>query len=130
MERQGYSVASPGPDTEIFPNDVLLVLGTETQIESVRKFFETPPSKVSKLDLLEEVRLESVEVPEKSRVNGCALAELDIPRQTGIQIAGVYRGEFRILSPGPFQVLEPGDWLLIVGTRPNILRFREWLSET
>jgi CPA2 family monovalent cation:H+ antiporter-2 len=129
MERQGYSVASPGPDTEIFPNDVLLVLGTETQIESVRKFFETPPSKVSKLDLLEEVRLESVEVPEKSRVNGCALAELDIPRQTGIQIAGVYRGEFRILSPGPFQVLEPGDWLLIVGTRPNILRFREWLSE-
>jgi monovalent cation:H+ antiporter-2, CPA2 family len=129
MERQGYSVASPGPDTEIFPSDVLLVLGTEVQIENVRKFFEAPSSKDAKMDLLEEVRLESVEVPEKSRASGCALAELDIPRQTGVQIAGLYRGEYRILFPGPFQVLDPGDWLLIVGTRPNILRFREWLGD-
>jgi K+/H+ antiporter YhaU regulatory subunit KhtT len=82
-----------------------------------------------KMDLLEEVRLESLEVPEKSWVTGLALAELDIPRQTGVQIVGLSRGEFRVLFPGPFQVLEPGDWLLVVGTRQNIQRFREWLKE-
>ena len=129
LERQGYSVPSPGPDTAVFPNDILLVLGTKAQIQNVRTFIEGSPTTEEKMDLLEEVRLESLEVSEESRITGLALAELDIPRQTGIQIAGLSRGEFRVLFPGPFQVLNPGDWLLVVGTRQNIQRFREWLKE-
>jgi CPA2 family monovalent cation:H+ antiporter-2 len=129
LERQGFSISDPGPDTAIYPNDILLVLGTESQIENVRKFLDTSPSVEKKLDLLEEVRLESLEVPDGSRVSGLALAELDIPRQTGVQIAGLSRGDFRMLFPGPFQVLEPGDWLLVVGTRQNIQKFREWLGQ-
>jgi CPA2 family monovalent cation:H+ antiporter-2 len=129
LERQGYSVPSPGPDTAVFPSDILLVLGTEVQIQNVQTFMEGSSTTEKKMDLLEEVRLESLEVPEKSWVTGLALAELDIPRQTGVQIVGLSRGEFRVLFPGPFQVLEPGDWLLVVGTRQNIQRFREWLKE-
>jgi K+/H+ antiporter YhaU regulatory subunit KhtT len=71
-----------------------------------------------------------MEVPEKSRLVGNALAELEIPRQTGVQIAGVARGDYRILFPGPFQILEAGDWLLVVGTRDQIHQFREWIKES
>jgi voltage-gated potassium channel len=78
---------------------------------------------------LDEIRLESMEVPEKGRLVGNALAELEIPRQTGVQIVGVARGDYRMLFPGPFQVLNSGDWLLVVGTRDQIHRFREWIKE-
>jgi monovalent cation:H+ antiporter-2, CPA2 family len=129
VERQGYPVPSPGPDTELYPNDVLLVLGTEHQTQHVRTFFNSGPNNTEKADLLDEIRLESIEVLDGSRLAGNALAELEIPRRTGIQIAGVARGDFRMLFPGPFQVLLPGDWLLVVGTREQIHRFREWITE-
>ena len=121
---------SPGPDTAIFPNDVLLVLGTKTQTQQVRAFFDSGPTNTEKSDILDEIRLESLEVLEQSRLAGNALAELEIPRHTGVQIVGVSRGEHRMLFPGPFQVLLPGDWLLVVGTREQIHRFREWMKET
>jgi K+/H+ antiporter YhaU regulatory subunit KhtT len=108
----------------------LLVLGTELQIQYVRAFFDSAPDKTEKANLLDEIRLESIEVREGSRLAGNALAELEIPRHTGIQIAGVARGDFRMLFPGPFQVLLPGDWLLVVGTRDQIHRFREWIYES
>jgi CPA2 family monovalent cation:H+ antiporter-2 len=128
VDRQGYPVPSPGPDTELFPGDGLLVLGTETQIRHVRAFFDSSPARTEKVDLLDEIRLESMEVPDKSRLVGNALAELEIPRQTGVQIVGVARGNYRMLFPGPFQVLNAGDWLLVVGTRDQIHQFREWIK--
>jgi CPA2 family monovalent cation:H+ antiporter-2 len=130
VERRGYPVPSPGPDTDLYPDDVLLILGTEIQIQHVRGFFESAPNSTEKADLLDEIRLESVEVSEESRLAGNALAELEIPRHTGVQIAGVARGDFRMLCPGPFQVLLPGDWLLVVGTRDQIHNFREWIRES
>jgi monovalent cation:H+ antiporter-2, CPA2 family len=129
VERQGYPLPSPGPDSELFPGDVLLVLGTTAQIQNVRAFFDSAPNRTEQADLLDEIRLESIEVPEKSRLAGNALAELDIPRNTGVQIVGVARADHRMLFPGPFQVLEVADWLLVVGTRDQILHFREWIKE-
>jgi CPA2 family monovalent cation:H+ antiporter-2 len=129
VERQGYPVPSPGPDSELFPDDVLLVLGTATQIQNVRAFFDSAPNRTEQVDLLDEIRLESIEVPERSRLVGNALAELEIPRHTGVQIVGVARGDYRMLFPGPFQVLEVADWLLVVGTRDQIHHFREWIKE-
>jgi CPA2 family monovalent cation:H+ antiporter-2 len=127
VDRQGYSVPSPGPDTELYPKDKLLVLGAKTQTAAVRAFFAASEPDSTKADLLDEIRLESIEVPAESRLAGNALAELEIPRHTGVQIAGVARGEYKMLFPGPFQVLMPGDWLLVVGTREQIQHFREWM---
>jgi CPA2 family monovalent cation:H+ antiporter-2 len=129
VERQGYPLPSPGPDSELFPGDVLLVLGTASQIQRVRTFFDSAPNRTEQADLLDEIRLESIEVPKESRLVGNALAELDIPRNTGVQIVGVARADHRLLFPGPFQVLEVADWLLVVGTRDQIHHFREWIKE-
>ncbi len=128
VDRQGYPVPSPGPDTELFPGDELLVLGTAIQIQGVRAFFDSSPARTEHADLLDEIRLESVDVSEKSRLVGNALAELEIPRQTGVQIVGIARGDHRLLFPGPFHVLDSGDWLLVVGTRDQIHKFREWIK--
>ena|SRR5208282_2931895 len=61
VDRQGYPVPSPGPDTELFPGDELLVLGTATQIQHVRAFFDSSPTRTEHVDLLDEIRLGSVE---------------------------------------------------------------------
>jgi CPA2 family monovalent cation:H+ antiporter-2 len=129
VERQGFPVPSPGPDTELYPNDELLVLGKPDQIQKVRAFFNSGQAKTEQADLLEEIRLESTQVSERSRLNNAALAELEIPRNTGVQIVGLSRGDHRMLFPGPFQVLEAGDWLLVVGTRDQIQKFREWMAQ-
>jgi monovalent cation:H+ antiporter-2, CPA2 family len=130
VERQGYPVPSPGPDTELFPGDQMLVLGTEEQIRRVRQFFESSPLRTESIDLLNEIRLESVEVPESCRLAGNTLGELEIPKHTGVQIVGIARGDHKMLFPGPFQILEPGDWLLVVGTRDQIVHFRSWSKES
>jgi monovalent cation:H+ antiporter-2, CPA2 family len=130
VERRGYPVSSPGPDTELYPGDELLILGTANQIQLVRDFFESSPPRTEMVDLLDEIRLESLDVPENSRLVGYALAELEIPRHTGVQIVGVARGDYRMLFPGPFQVLDADDWLLVVGTRDQIHRFRAWIKES
>jgi monovalent cation:H+ antiporter-2, CPA2 family len=129
VERQGYPVPGPGPDTELYPGDVIFVLGTANQIHRCRAFFDSSPARTERVDLLDEIRLESLDVPENSRLVGNALAELEIPRHTGVQIAGVARGKYRMLFPGPFQVLNAGDWLLVVGTRDQINRFRAWIEQ-
>jgi monovalent cation:H+ antiporter-2, CPA2 family len=129
VDRRGYPVPSPGPDTELYPGDEILVLGTANQIHRVRVFFNSSPARTEKVDLLDEIRLESVDVPENSRLVGNALAELEIPRHTGVQIVGVARGPYRMLFPGPFQVLNADDWLLVVGNRDQIHRFRAWIKE-
>ncbi len=130
VERRGYPVPSPGPDTELYPGDEILVLGTKHQIHQVKLFFDASPPRTETVDLLDEIRLESLEVPANSRLVGNALAELEIPRHTGVQIAGVARGSYRMLFPGPFQVLDADDWLLVVGTRDQIQRFRAWIKES
>jgi monovalent cation:H+ antiporter-2, CPA2 family len=129
VDRRGYPVPSPGPDTELYPGDEIMVLGTANQIHRVRAFFNSSPARTEKVDLLDEIRLESVDVPESSRLVGNALAELEIPRHTGVQIVGVARGPYRMLFPGPFQVLNADDWLLVVGNRDQIHRFRAWIKE-
>jgi len=48
----------------------------------------------------------------------------------GKEIVGVARDDRKMLFPGPFQVLDSGDWMLIVGTRDQLLRFREWIKES
>ena len=52
-----------------------------------------------------------------------------IPSQTNhVQIAGIRRGETRVLNPAGDEVIEDGDELLVLGTPDQIRGFREWLE--
>ena len=128
--RQGYPIADLGPDTALFPSDTLLLLGTRDRAQKVRRYFDTAEIDENKADILDEIRLESIEVAAGSRLVDQSLGELEIPRYSGVQIAGVARGDHRILLPGPFQTLQAGDWLLVVGTNDQIRRFYDWARDT
>ena len=129
VERQGYVLASPGPETLLFPGDTLLVLGSRDQLRDLRRFFDKAELRSKKVDLLEEVRMESILVPDPSQASGKTLAELDATRQFGVIIAGIGRAGKKYISPKASQTIESGDWLLVIGTREKIRAFQEWIEQ-
>ncbi len=128
VDRQGYVLSSPGPETLLFPGDTLLVLGSGDQLRELRRFFDKAELRSKSVDLLEEIRMESVNVPDASQASGETLASLDVTRHFGVIIAGIARGEQKNLAPTASQTIESGDWLLVIGTREKIQAFQEWIA--
>jgi len=129
VERQGYVLSSPGPETLLFPGDTLLVLGSGDQLRALRRFFDKGELRRKSVDLLEEIRMESVHVPDPSQANGKSLATLDVTRNFGVIIAGIGRGEQKNLAPNASQTIGSGDWLLVIGTREKIGAFQKWTEQ-
>lgn len=129
VERNRFPIANPPPDLILYPGDKLLILATAEQIEPAREYLGETQPKESTPQLLDEIVLAAVPVATGSPVAGKLLIELEIPAATGVQIVGIERGEKRLLNPGPFQAIEPGDSLLTLGTQTQIEGFRRWLLQ-
>jgi hypothetical protein len=71
---------------------MLLALGSDHQLRELRRFFEKAEPRSKSVDLLEEIRMELVSVPEPSQASGQTLATLDATRNFGVIIAGIGRG--------------------------------------
>lgn len=127
IERQGYPIDYPGPEVKLYPQDKLLVLGTEEQIGMVCNFLGQT-SKELNSDSLSNWALETVDVPEDSARIGCTLEDLSLRNNTGVLIAGIQRGQRRILSPGGKEILSTGDQLLVLGTPVQLQGMKAWLS--
>lgn len=128
IDRQGFIIANPKPDTPLYPGDRVLVFGAEKQIAQARVFFsEEKDFREVETDFDESV-LEVMTVPENSYVAGKSLAELEVFRRTGVQVMGIEKGGRRILNPHGAEVLEGGCRLLLIGTDAELRAFREWME--
>ncbi len=56
-----------------------------------------------------------ISIPKGSHVVGKSLVELKFWQKTGATIIAIGRGEKIILSPGPYAVLQEGDFIIFVG---------------
>lgn len=128
VERHGYPIPNPGPDLVLYPGDKLLVLATPEAMNKLRSFLNQPRPGDEKTDLLSEIEMEGVSVPEGSPAADKLLVELELPAATGVQLVGIERGGNRLLNPGPFQGVEVGDRLLALGTPEQIKQFEKWLK--
>ncbi|MGC4074359.1 MAG: TrkA C-terminal domain-containing protein [Nibricoccus sp.] len=67
-------------------------------------------------------------VPAASPAAGKDLKTL-IPAQSNhVQVAGIRRGETRVLNPAGDEMVGAGDELLVLGTPDQIRGFREWIE--
>jgi CPA2 family monovalent cation:H+ antiporter-2 len=130
IERQGILLPNPGRDTALFPNDKLLLLGTEENLENAEAWLNEPKHEMELLEQpgLSELSLGHLMVPPSSRHVGKSLGELGIRSQFGIQVVGIERPNESHLSPGPKQNLGPGDQLLVLGTPEQVSNMAVWLS--
>jgi CPA2 family monovalent cation:H+ antiporter-2 len=128
IERQGFMIQLPGPETMLYPQDKVLLMGTAEQVAAGRHFLTTV-SGTAAVSEFDEVRTELLAVPARSQAAGRMLRELGVATPQRVQVVGIKRGMRRILSPGAEEVLRPGDELLVLGTPQRIGGFRDWLAE-
>src|SRR5688572_13740998 len=129
IERQGFMIPLPPPDSVLYPRDKVLLLGTTEQVKAGRKFLGAVSGVNGLESVFEEVRMEAVVVPTWSRADGKTLGELSPGQNHGVQIAGVHRGGLRILNPSAQETLRGGDEILVLGTPVQITEFKAWLRE-
>jgi CPA2 family monovalent cation:H+ antiporter-2 len=67
--------------------------------------------------LLREADLETVTVAPRSPGAGKLVRELQLRSRTGASVIGIERHGGSIINPGPDEELQPGDQLLLLGTR-------------
>ncbi len=130
IERQGFMIPLPPPESVLYPRDKVLLMGTMEQVQGGRAFLGGVSGTLDTDSLFEEVRMDAVSVPEWSRAGGRSLAEINPAKEHQVQVAGIQRGGARILNPGGHEVLHPGDELLVLGTPVQVREFRAWLAET
>lgn len=129
IERQGFMIPLPGPETVLYPRDKVLLLGTIDQAEAGRRFLSGVSGARAGDSVFEEVSMEVMTVPEWSRAAGRTLLELGPAHNHGVQIAGIHRGDVRILNPNAQELLLPADEILVLGTPAEIADFRQWMRD-
>lgn len=127
--RQGYMISLPPPNTVLYPRDRLLLLGTAGQVEEAKMFLIAVSALPSSAAEFDEVRMETLIVPAWSRAVGQDLKTLSPTQDFHVQIAGIRRGDTRVLSPSGEEVIGSGDELLVLGMPDGIGSFRDWLLE-
>jgi len=129
IERQGYMIVNPSPETVLYPRDRVLLLGLGPQMAAAKKFLAivsvTEPATAG----FDEVRMEAIMVPARSKCVGFTLAALAPTRHSGVQIAGISRNGCRIVNPGAGEFLRGGDEVLVLGNPEQIDAFRAMLRE-
>ncbi len=129
IERQGFMVPLPPPDTVLYPRDKVLLMGTIEQVNAGKEFLGAVSGAPAALSIFEEVSMEALAVPGWSRAAGCTLGEIAPMQSHGVLVAGVNRGGVRILNPRAEEVLQTGDEVLALGTPDQIRNFKAWLRE-
>jgi CPA2 family monovalent cation:H+ antiporter-2 len=129
IERQGFMISLPPPDTVLYPRDKVLLLGTAEQVRAGRTFLASVSEADDKDSVFEEVRMEAIVLPPWSRAIGRTLGDLSPRHDHGVQIAGVHRGGLRILNPGANEILRADDEILVLGTPVQLEEFNAWLRE-
>ena len=129
IERQGFMITLPPPDSVLYPRDRVLLLGTTEQVRAGKKSLSEVSGAPMADSVFEDVRMEALTVPSWSRAAGRTLLELSPAKNHGVQVAGIHRGGLRILNPSAQEGLRAEDEVLVLGTPVEIAGFKEWLRE-
>lgn len=115
IQRGQKVIVVPSGDTRLFPGDVVGVIGTDEQITAVLPHVEAEADIDAGQPGLEDLKLASVVLSERSPLIRKTLATADVRRNYSIHVVTLERaGEF--YDHAPDMPLMPGDRLWIVGT--------------
>lgn len=127
IDRQGHTMIAPEPSQALYSGDRLLLLGTPDQIAAARAGLATVEGSAAAV-AFDQARLEPVMVPNGPHI-GRSLAELQLPRRTGVLVAAIKRAGERLVNPAGTERLADGDELLVLGAPEQIRALRGWLAQ-
>lgn len=121
--RGGYIQYHPHPSTVFFPGDRVFIAGDDAQNELAKSILMHHPSEGELRGVFSEAfEIKKIILDRDSVLVGETLAGADLRRLYGVSIVGLQRGDVKITSPLPEEILQAGDLLLVAGTPENILK--------
>lgn len=130
IERQGHHLPNPEPETVLYPNDTLLLIGADADLRTADRWLAESQAvgENGRQPTLADLCLEQLAVPASCRHTGKTYSELKLMQNLGVQVVGLERkGEARATA-GKFDTLRPGDRLLVLGTQQQIQDMAFWLA--
>jgi CPA2 family monovalent cation:H+ antiporter-2 len=121
IKRGEHHIAAPGKEQMIFPNDELLVLGTDLQIQKLKVLIR--PDEETEADNVAEVELYNYFIGEESVLAGKTIRDTGLRENANALVVGVERNNERLLNPGSELILQPHDNLFIVANKRRVKNF-------
>jgi CPA2 family monovalent cation:H+ antiporter-2 len=118
IKRGDHHLAAPGKEVLIFPNDELLVLGTDHQIQKLRALIR-PRSEDQDREIT-QVELYEYRIPSHSSLVGQTIRATGLRERVQALVVGVERDNERILNPESNFVLAENDIVFIVGNKKKL----------
>jgi CPA2 family monovalent cation:H+ antiporter-2 len=129
IDRQGFLIANPTRETQLFSGDKLLLVGNPEQLSLVEQFLRGSEG-TRRLNDFDAITMETLELPEHGVHLSKSLEELEVFGRFKIQICAIERGGSRIAIPPSTERLAPRDKLLVLGSHEAIEMFRHELERT
>ncbi len=120
IERGKIMLPTPSRDERLYPNDKVLIIGTDDQLASVTPLFEGKVTEDSATFPKQDMSLQKVVITSKSPVFGQSIRSSGIREQTQGLVVGIERNGQRILNPDSNMVFENEDIVWIVGNNKRI----------
>ncbi len=122
IERGRIMIPTPGRDERLYPNDKVLVIGTDQQLAAIKELFEgsveenMEESSFPKKDMT----LQKVVINSNSPLFGQSIRSSGIRETTQGLVVGIERHGERILNPDSDLVFENEDIVWIVGNNKKV----------
>ncbi|RYE22759.1 MAG: sodium:proton antiporter [Sphingobacteriales bacterium] len=113
IKRASYTIYAPQRNEKLYPGDKLFVIGTDEEIEGLRKHVE--PQTVDGQEIHQDVVLQKITVRNDSYLLGMTIRESGIREKTNGIVVGIERNARRMLNPESGTTFEEGDRVWIVG---------------
>ncbi|MFN7097118.1 MAG: TrkA C-terminal domain-containing protein, partial [Gammaproteobacteria bacterium] len=127
IARNNHIILAPRGDELLLPQDQLIVLGNDEQIERFKSQIESVQTEQITDDLLANFTLRSLLIEHGNPLCGKTIRTSQIREQIHGMVVGLERNGKQILNPAPELVLENGDLLLIVLETQYLTKLHELL---
>lgn len=117
IKRGNFTINVPNRNEQIYPNDVLFIIGTDRQIDKFRVFMKN--SKVAIPENNAETVLKNFELRNLDFI-GKTIRESQLREKTDGLIVGIEREGQRMMNPESHVVLQKNDIIWIVGDRKKM----------
>jgi CPA2 family monovalent cation:H+ antiporter-2 len=121
IERGHKMIPTPGRDERLYPNDKVMLIGTDEQLAAVKELFnETVKENDETYFPKKDMTLQKIVISSSSPVFAQTIRESGIREQTQGLVVGIERKGRRILNPDSTLVFENEDIVWIVGNNKKI----------
>ncbi|ACU05742.1 MULTISPECIES: cation:proton antiporter [Pedobacter] len=122
IERGKIMIPTPGRDERLYPNDKVLVIGTDAQLAMIKELFEGSVDEHEEAANFpkKDMTLQKIVINANSPVYGQSIRSSGIRETTQGLVVGIERNGERILNPDSNMVFENEDIVWIVGNNKKV----------